>query len=63
MTGVFYDPRSRRLFRVRGAADPAWMLVTHNLEAGLHHCRRIMSEWLSADELVSVDWSTSEQNG
>lgn len=57
MAGIFYDPRTRRLHAVLGGhPDPAWTLVTHNVHASAHHCRRIMSEWLSQDELWKVDW-------
>ncbi|GIW18462.1 hypothetical protein [Tepidiforma sp.] len=56
MAGIFYDPRTRRLHAVTGHPDPAWTLVTHNVHASVHHCRRIMSEWLSPDELWKVDW-------
>ena len=57
MTGIFYDPQSRRIRRVTERADPSWSFVTHNLGAGEHHCRRIMREWLGVDELFLVDWS------
>ncbi len=60
MSGIFYDPRQRRLRRVDGAADHGWMLVTHNLQASAHHCRRIMREWLAPEDLVMVDWSGVE---
>lgn len=56
MTGIFYDPRTRKLHAVITRPEPGWMLVTHNLEAGLHHCRRIMREWLAPDDLFRVDW-------
>jgi hypothetical protein len=57
MSGIFYDPRSRTLHAVRSHPEPGWALVTHNLEAGLHHCRRIMREWLPADEMFRVEWT------
>jgi hypothetical protein len=57
MSGIFYDPHRRRLHIVHGAADPRWTLVTHNVCAGIHQCRRIMREWLPSDELGEVDWS------
>lgn len=62
MSGIFYDPQGRRLRLVRGTADPGWTLVTHNLNAGIHQCRRIMSEWVPTEELRSVDWSSVEQS-
>ena len=58
MTGIFYDPRSRRLCGVHDRAEPGWRLVTHDLAASPHQCRRIMSEWLSPDDLRRVDWTT-----
>lgn len=57
MAGIFYDPRAHRIHAVHGTADPCWTLVTHNLNAGPHHCRRIMREWLAPDEIQRVDWS------
>ena len=57
MSGIFYDRKARRLRAVRGRPEADWTLVTHNLEAGPHQCRRIMKEWLAADELSSVDWT------
>lgn len=57
MSGIFYDPGARRLHAVQGSPDPCWLLVTHNLNAGPHHCRRIMREWLDPDEILRVDWS------
>ena len=57
MSGIFYDPRSRRLHAVDSSPEPGWTLVTHNLDAGLHQCRRIMREWLPQDEIFRVDWS------
>jgi hypothetical protein len=57
MSGIFYDPRSRRLHAVQSSPEPGWTLVTHNLEAGMHHCRRIMREWLPQDEMFRVDWT------
>ncbi|WP_322796842.1 hypothetical protein [Tepidiforma sp.] len=56
MSGIFYDPRTRRLHAVTAHPDPSWTLVTHNLRASVHQCRRIMSEWLSSEELWLVDW-------
>ena len=61
MSGIFYDPRSRRLHAVRSAPEPDWTLVTHNLEAGLHQCRRIMREWLAQDEIFKVDWNIDRE--
>ena len=57
MSGIFYDPRSRSLHAVQSSPEPGWTLVTHNLEAGLHQCRRIMREWLTQDEVFRVSWS------
>lgn len=61
MSGIFYDPRSRRLHTVRTDPEPGWTLVTHNLDAGLHHCRRIMREWLPQDEVLLVEWSVDRE--
>ena len=61
MSGIFYDSRSRQLRKVQGSPDPAWTLVTHNLEAGEHHCRRILREWVSPEDLRSIDWSAAER--
>lgn len=57
MSGIFYDPGARRLRAVRGAPEPGWTLVTHNLDAGVHRCRRILCEWLPGDEVRAIDWS------
>ena len=57
MSGIFFDPSSMRVFQVRLQAQPGWLLVTHNLGARPHQCRRIMREWLGAEELFSVDFS------
>lgn len=57
MSGIFYDPRERKLHRVDGKPEPSWQLVTHNCNAGLHQCRRIMREWLQAEEFSSIDWN------
>jgi hypothetical protein len=56
MSGIFYDSATRRLYAVDEAPDPAWTLVTHNVNAGPHQCRRIMREWLSVEEIWNVDW-------
>lgn len=61
MSGIFYDSQSRRLRRVRGQADPSWTLVTHNLDAGAHQCRRILREWVSPEDLRAIDFSTADQ--
>jgi hypothetical protein len=45
---------------VRGAADPSWTLVTHNLDAGVHLCRRILREWVPAEDLRNIDWSLGD---
>jgi hypothetical protein len=61
MSGIFYDPKSQKLRRVderpdgRPAAD--WQFVTHNVDAGLHQCRRIMREWLKPEELGHVEFT------
>lgn len=60
MSGIFYDPKGRRLRSVRGTPDAGWTLVTHNLNAGVHQCRRIMREWLPAEELTRVDWTLAD---
>ena len=61
MSGIFYDPRARRLVRVEGKPHPEWQLVTHNIDAGIHQCRRIMREWLQAEELGSVDFTVGPE--
>lgn len=59
MSGIFYDPKSRKLRRVDECPDeqPAadWQLVTHNVDAGLHQCRRIMREWLKPEEVGRLE--------
>ena len=60
MAGIFYDPRERRLYAVERTPDAAWTLVTHNADAGAHLCRRIMREWLPADDLAGVDWNITD---
>ena len=57
VSGIFFDPGSRRVFQARVGPEPAWVLVTHNLGARPHHCRRIMREWMATEELFSVDFS------
>jgi hypothetical protein len=57
MSGIFYDPRERKLHAVRNGAEPGWTLVTHDLEANSHHFRRIMRERLPAEVIVDVDWN------
>jgi hypothetical protein len=61
MTGIFYDPTARRLHAVESNPEPGWTLVTHNLDASLHHCRRIMREWLPFDEFFSIDWRINRE--
>lgn len=56
MSGIFYDPAERRLHAVTSDPHPGWTLVTHNLDANPHHCRRIMREWLPVEEMFHVDW-------
>ena len=57
MSGIFYDPGARRLRRVEGKPPAEWQLVTHNVDASPHQCRRIMREWLQLEELRAIDWS------
>jgi hypothetical protein len=61
VAGIYYDRRAHRLRAVPGAADPEWTFITHNVAAGRHQCRRIMGEWLSPEELASIDWSALER--
>lgn len=61
MSGIFYDPKGRRLRSVHGTPDAAWTLVTHNLNAGGHQCRRILREWLPADEIIRIDFSARDE--
>ncbi|HQW50658.1 MAG TPA: hypothetical protein PL082_01265 [Tepidiformaceae bacterium] len=61
MAGIFYDPVSRRLLAVRATPDSQWTLVTHNVNAGAHLCRRIMSEWLSPEDMVRVEWTVHHE--
>ncbi|MBI5946714.1 MAG: hypothetical protein HY875_01075 [Chloroflexi bacterium] len=56
MSGIYYDPSERRLRLVAGTAEPAWPLVTHNLAAPMHRCRRILRGWLPADEIDTIEW-------
>jgi hypothetical protein len=60
MSGIFYDPRTRKLRRVDGKPPAEWQLVTHNVDAGLHQCRRIMREWLRAEEISGIDFTPGE---
>jgi len=63
MSGIFYDPVAKRLHAVTSSPLANWTLVTHNVNAGSHLCRRIMREWMSPEELGSVDWYiTRERN-
>ncbi len=62
MSGIFYDPHRRRLHRVDGTPQPGWRLVTHDVAAGPNQCRRIMREWLPAEELLNLDWSGAPGN-
>jgi hypothetical protein len=61
MRGIFYDPGAYRLHAVMTDPEPSWTLVTHNLNASAHHCRRIMREWLGADEMFRVDWNINRE--
>ena len=56
MSGIFYDPRAGKLRRVDGKPHPDWQLVTHNVDAGLYQCRRIMREWLQAEEIGRIEF-------
>ena len=60
MSGIFYDPRTRQLRRVEGKPSADWQLVTHNVDAPLHQCRRIMREWLRSEEIASIDFGMGE---
>lgn len=60
MSGIFYDPANRRLHCVSDAPPPGWRLITHDLNASTHQCRRIMKEWLPSEELFSVQWATGQ---
>ena len=62
MSGIFYDPKSRNFRRVVGTPETGWTFVTHNLGASAHHCRRIMREWVSSEELIAIDWSGLDGN-
>ncbi len=62
MSGIFYDPSARCLRTVESAAPHDWTLVTHNLDASINHCRRILREWLTFEELSQVDWSAVDRN-
>ncbi len=57
MSGIFYDATHRRVVRVVGTPDPAWKFVTHDLTPAVNHCRRIIREWMSSEDLFLVDWS------
>ena len=61
MRGIFYDPAERRLHAVLTNPEPGWALVTHNLEASVHHCRRIMREWLSSDDMFRMNWNIERE--
>ncbi|MBE7518747.1 MAG: hypothetical protein HS107_05825 [Thermoflexaceae bacterium] len=63
MSGIFYDPGARCLRRVYGTPEPGWTFVTHNLGASVHHCRRIMREWVPTEEIFAIDWSGIEPGG
>ncbi|MBN9492650.1 hypothetical protein J0H33_04795 [bacterium] len=62
MAGIFYDPSHRKLHIVSGAPQPGWTLVTHNCSAGLHHCRRILREWLPPEEAFAADWGRTDRD-
>lgn len=61
MAGIFYDPRARKLRVIHGVPEPGLSLVTHNTTAGLRQCRRILREWLPAEEAVAADWGASDE--
>ena len=59
MSGIFYDPASNRLRVITNGQAPAqWALVTHNTAASDNHCRRILREWLSPQDVRSIDFGT-----
>lgn len=55
--GIFYDKQQRTLRVVTTTSEPEWVLVTHDRDAKPYLCRRIMGEWLTPEELATVDWS------
>jgi hypothetical protein len=58
MSGIFYDPRARRVRTVKdGQPERDWALITHNVDAAPHQCRRILRESLSSEEVQVVDFS------
>jgi len=61
MSGIFYDPSARCLRAMDADAPRDWPLVTHNLDASINLCRRILREWLSPEEVSHVDWSTLDR--
>jgi hypothetical protein len=62
MSGIFYDPATRRLRAIKhGTVDPAWTLVTHDLAASDHRCRRILAELLPSEEVLLVDFNAQER--
>lgn len=61
MSGIFYDPSACCLRAVQTAAPHDWTLVTHNLDASINLCRRILREWLTQEEISRLDWSTLDR--
>jgi len=62
MSGIFYDPRARRLERVSdGSPRPEWSFVTHNLHASAHQCRRILGEFLPAEALTDLEFGGEQR--
>ncbi len=58
MRGIYFDWSSRSVHRLNGdELRPGLTLITHDVHASLHHCRRILREWLGPEELRAVDWS------
>lgn len=60
MSGIFYDPANRSLHHVSDAPQRGWRLITHDMNASTHQCRRIMREWLSTEDLNSIQWATGQ---
>ncbi len=57
MIGIVYDRNTKQLRRIDGPLEPSCALVTHNLGARRHRCRRILQEWLPANEVREIDFS------
>lgn len=61
MSGIFYDPKARKLRRVEAHPEKDWQLVTHNVDAGVHQCRRIMREWLKPEEVGTLEFTRANE--